>query len=224
MKTSSLIKCSLGLAASGSLLLSASARADVVSYTENYGSISAGGPGTSVSLPGFNSSLGTLTGITFDLSSSDTVSVSIISILPGSTPYSSASASLPVTITSSLDGVTTTATGTATYGSGFVNEYPPALDLPGETTTASSTVNVPSADFSEYEGGGTYTVGVTTGSGNYSGVSSPGVFFGGAGSSTGSVEVTYDYTVVPTPEPSSLLGGFGILGSMAAMAWRKRKQ
>ena len=233
MKTSKILQCSMGLAATGSILLAAQAKADLtLPYTVDYSSINslAGPTTTEVSVPSFSPSLGTLTGITIALNTSDTIDAHVLNSDGVVESYSSATASAPIQITALPSSLTSTATGTASYGSGTVpagnpESIPPSYgyaSLPGASTTASSTLDVPSADFDLYEGGGDYNLTINTGIFNITGTGSSYLNFGGDATSTGNVEVTYDY--VAAPEPSALLGGFGILGSMAAMAWRKRKQ
>jgi len=215
------MKYSLSLAIAGAVVLAGQAKADL-SYTEtaDYAAIP---PTQTISLPAFNGSLGLLTGVSFTLSSTDSIYAEIYNTAGINQPYTTATVSLPVTISGAPASLTTTTTGTANYTAGTVT---PGLNLlTTQTTTVSSTSSVLTTGLSAFENGGTYSLSLNTGTASYSGTTPSGIttlLFGGAGTSIGSVTVTYDY--VNTPEPSSLLGGFGALSTMAMLVWRKRKQ
>ncbi len=235
-----LVKYSIGLAAAGSVLLGGRVMADVVSYSADYGS--AGSPlsvpgSATLSLDKFNTALGVLNEVFITLTSHDVVSVNIENNNLTSQNYSAATAALPVTVTA-LAGLTTTATGTAAFGGGTVVAasqfnfgppfgivtFPSNTTLPGQSVDASNSASL-SSGFAAYEGssGQTFNVTVAPASGNYTGSAGPGVDFGGAGTSYGTIKVEYDYTPVAAPEPSALLGGFGAMGTLAMLAWRQRK-
>lgn len=224
-----LVKYSIGLATAGSVLLGGRVMADMVSFSGDYGSagspISAGGT-TTISLNKFDTALGTLNEVILTLTSYDNVIASAVNISAFTQPYGNVVASMQVQVNAL--GLLTSATGTTTPVSGTI----PAHDFVGQTLTtqlvtpptASATL---SSGFAAYEGasGTRFDVTVDPQTVNVSGsVANGSVFLGGDGSSYGHVGVEYLYTpAVSAPEPSALLGGLGAMGTLAMMAWRKRK-
>jgi hypothetical protein len=212
------IKYFLGIAVATSCMLVTAAKADVLNYSVSYGSsnapLSAPFSGT-YSLPTFDTTLGTLTSVSLNLSSFDIVSAEIINFSNTPQSYGGASATLPITVTA-LDGLNTTSTGSASYGAGIANAGPFVITvLPGQATadTASATLNSGFSDF-ETIGGQLFNLSIASGAGQYSISDAPSsLAVSGAGTSYGTVSVQYNFT--PVPEPTTLalagLGGFATL-------------
>jgi hypothetical protein len=225
-----------GLVAAGALLLAASADAQSdpsVTYTYNYGNptpLGAGGSDT-FSLNQFNPALGTLNDIILTLNSLDNVNANIENFTGQSQNYLSAFASAPVQVSTSVGGLSTIATGTATYGAGTVPASPTETMLPATQVTATSSTTL-SSGLSAFEGLSSVNVTVAVNNGTYGGSAPSLVFFGGDYNSSGSFTVEYDYTpsVVAVPEvpmTGSFMGagclamiGFGLLRRPAAAATR----
>ena len=214
----------MGLAATGSILLAAQAKADLSeSFSGSYGP--SGTPiNTTIYLQGFNTSLGTLDSVTLTLATADTTSISIVNTTGSPQSYTSATATIGITATVPSSGLSVTSTTTSSGVSGSIGSAVGPYYLAPATTDGFASTGAQTSNLGDYETTGIYPVDISATSGIYAGSAVQGVIFGGNATSSGTLEVTYDYTPVATPEPSSLIGGFGILGSMAVMAWRKRKQ
>lgn len=199
--------------------------------TEAYGSPSsplAIGSMETLSLPEFDTTLGTLTGVTLELFSYDTISSVIFSATGQSVAFSGATATVPVKVTVSdssgaLDGLITSVTGTAGPFSGTTSG--PDLNIAGSVSLPVQTDTIAPADF-PYQGSGpgqfSFSLSVANSVGSYSGSGGPSLFFGGNGYSYGSVVVDYTYTpegVGPSggggpavPEPGTLYAGLALAG------------
>jgi methyl coenzyme M reductase beta subunit len=180
------------------LLLSGHALAD--SETFQLASPAISGLNGSFAFTGFNPSLGTLTGITLDLTSTASANVSIINIGSVAGSFTNAFSSFQY----SLSGPDATALFTAvpvdaTVASDTVS--PGTTNYPAGTPVVTNTDILISSDFSSYETANpdfTYsrvvgTYGGTTADSN--------ILFGGNASVTPSGSITYTYAAVP--EPSS---------------------
>lgn len=178
----------------------------------------------SVSLPTFDSTLGTLIGITLKVTNNTTAEVDVFNNTASSQTFTNGSASIPVTLTG-LDSTSATASAIATIASGTV-----AAGLigkfPGITATSTGSQVVPAANFTQYEtvGGLNATFTASAGNGTYSGVATPGVFFSGSAVSGGTAEIIYTYTAASVPEPATLgVLGFAAIGLAAAKRRRARR-
>lgn len=178
------------------------------------------------SLNKFDSSFGTLTGITLTLVSNINAEVDVFNSTGIAQNFTSASAALPITVTSTTaDTTSVTATATASTGSGIAAVGFNAF--PGLTSTATALFNVAASNFSNYIGtsGQTVAFNATAGTGNYSGSAAPGVFFSGSGSAGGNFTIRYTYdepsvSAVPLPAAAWLMvSGIGAFGAAA----RRRK-
>jgi hypothetical protein len=212
-------------------MTSLTANAQIVTYN---GTISSSTLGSSVTttLPEFNSTLGTLTGVqvTLDFTVTPYASILNFSAAQPFTPSDSASAgfSSPAntwTISYGTDSwnltppTVTTGTISGTGQTVLQSTFFPILTLNPLTlvggTSASADLTAASGlDFADYTGAGDLIFG-TSGTGNYSGT---GPFaFGGGGDLSGTASVTYDF--VPVPEPTT--AGCFLLG-LGALACSRR--
>lgn len=213
----------------GSLVLSASAaNAAVVEYTRTL----AASPtpfSSTFSLPLFDGTLGTLTGVNFSLLSNVSGSIDVINILSTPQAFTDAFARIPIKVTSNtLDATSVTATYITSLASGTALSALsgiPVNSFPGITGTVSSSVNVLPADISKYVGlgGGTALFTATTTGANFGGTAVPGVFFGGSAVADATFKIQYDYSpvsAVPVPA-AALLFGSGLI-SLGAV-WRRNR-
>jgi hypothetical protein len=177
----------------------------------------------------FDSSLGTLTGVTFKMFSYDTVSSVIFNSSAQTIGFSSATATIPITVALSdisgdLDALTTTVSGTAGPFSGSV--FGPGSTVVGSAGLAEQTASLATA-LAPYEGSGQFSfdLSVADSIGAYSGNASSSLFFGGDGDSYGTVEVQYNYIPFdPIPEGSTLWTGLGVAGICVVGAARRFRQ
>jgi hypothetical protein len=188
----------------------ASAATETFSYTVDQSTV----PFTQdFTLSGFNTALGTLTGVTLTLDDSTTAEVQIVSLNSTATPYTDATATIPVTVTGP-DGLTVDATVTAGPVAGTAE---PGLNtVPGVPGSDTDSTNVSSSDFSLYESPGGVPVAYTFDAlaGSYTGTSAGGLFFGGSAVAGGDISVTYTYTSA-VPEAATwalMLVGIGAVG------------
>jgi len=160
----------------------------------------------------FNSSTGTLGGVTVEFVADTIASVNIANASGTSQTFSNASASFPLSVSGpaamNLSGTVQTSgvSGTALPGSGSFNDFPTS----GITTLGPNSI-LPSTLWPgtwEAAGGGTSPgqVTVTLGSGSFGGTETSGtgdLFFGGSGTVTGTFYVTYSSVSNGTPEPGT---------------------
>jgi hypothetical protein len=169
-----------------------------------------------LSLPKFDPSLGTLTGVTLSVDASVLGMVQIFNISGTTKSFTNATASVPMTATGP-GGVVATTTATAVVASGTaapgLNSYPPVLGL------SQGLAPVAPVNFGLYEGVGTFngTLAVTAASGTFGGTGGGGsLFFGGTAEAGGAINVEYTYTPSVVPEPTSMaLLGIGMTSFLA---------
>ena len=181
---------------------------------------------TTFSLKRFDSTLGTLNGVSFSLLSHVTGSIDVINILSTPQAFTDAFARIPVKVTSgTLDATSVTATYITMLASGTALSGGPVNSFPGVTGTASNSVNVLPSDIAKYVGlgGGTVMFTAATTGANFGGTSVPGVFFGGSAVADATFKIQYDYSpvsAVPVPA-AALLFGSGLMSLGAA--WRRKR-
>jgi hypothetical protein len=186
-------------------------------------------PGGTIAAPGtflfaqFNAALGTLTDITVNISDSATGSVNIFNPTGGSLSYTSATVSVPFTLTF------TGGPGTFTFNASATDSTPGTLGPGGSVTvtglTGTGSSNVDLGTNGAYVGSGNTPVFSLSGQGAaaVTGNGAAGLLYGG--SATGSVQATITYTYTPitsSPEPTTmLLFGSALVG---LGCFRKRAQ
>jgi hypothetical protein len=208
-----------------------SARADF-QYTTSppvaFGPLAGNGTAT-VALPSFNSLLGgpipagaTLTGVIINLTDSLTATVKVVNLDTSPHTFSIATASFTLTLT---DGVNTPLNGTITASvtNGTANPGTNTYN-PSTTTGANSSPEI-TTGLAIYNTGPTVTLNASVSGGSFTGTETGGsgdLFFGGSGSVSGGVTLTYFYTAVPEPSSMILLGVGGLVGIFGRRAIRRR--
>jgi hypothetical protein len=189
------------------------ARANVIDYSAATGILSTGSS-VNITLPEFDSNLGTLQAVNLTLTSTINGSVSIFNLTGASQSFTNALASLTIGVTGP-DGTAASVTPVVTVPFGTVN--PGETDFGPLSNVASSSVTASTLSSYEAVGGGSLSFAVVSSSGGYyQGTSVPGVFFGGAVSSSGDVDVAYTFTPVRVPDSlctgGTLAVALGLLG------------
>lgn len=199
------------------MCLTHSASGAVEMVTAEYGALNMG-QSASVSVPQFDPSLGTLTGIMVELDSEETVQSHVINFTSISGSYKGAAASLPVRLLGP-NGLSISTLVSTVPASGNVASKS-LITASSQVETVSSQVLVQPSDFALYVGDGdqSFNINVLLGScvGTYTGTQ---LAFGGSGAASGKVVVSYSYASVP--EPGTLCAGFAAVG-MVGLALRKR--
>jgi hypothetical protein len=174
-------------------------------------------------LPGFNTSLGTLTGINLMDTVTTIANVNIVNTSSVNQPFTNATASVPLTLTGPGLGSGLVTTATATIPSGIVTPFPPANNFPGITNTTTGSADIPQSEWAAYTSGSPVSFTASGSLGTYAGVGSSSLFFGGSAEAGSVVKITYTYDVpdpTATPEPGALLG-LGLIGGLGLLAKRK---
>lgn len=181
---------------------------------------------TTVSVPLFDSQLGTLNGVTLSLMSNIVGRIDVFNNLSTAQSFTNAFASIPVTVTSHTpDATSVTAVAISMVASGTATPGFPITSFTGIPATASNAVNVSPVNFASYmgSGGGSALFTAASNGGSYGGTSLPGLFFGGSAVADGNFTVRYDYdavSAVPVPAAAWLMGA-GVLSLGAA--WRRKR-
>ena len=175
---------------------------------------------TNFTLPQFDASLGTLTGITLSVTADSANVIQIGNLNAAPEPFTNATAALPLLLTGPT-GTLVTATPVAGPIDGVAN--PGLNNFGGLSSTDAATLTVPSSAFASYTGTGSSTAQftATVGAGTYSGTGNPGVLFGGSAVVSGAATLTYIFISAAAPEPGSMaLVAFGLLPGFALLRRR----
>ena len=223
----------LSVVSASVLALTSPARAATTTATVDLGSASSPVAfGTfsfpySLTLPKFNSNLGTLDSMTLTLTAEQShVSCDLLNLSSVAQPYTDA-----MTVPFGFHGlaphgevVAIDLPGTGPF-SGVTSSLFMGFTLAGTTTFGSLTdsVNVASSSFATYEsnGGGTFSVAMQLSSTNPVGSVTNGSLYASMfGDTYGNLAVTYSYT--PIPEPATCAAGFGA-AALGFAIWRRRR-
>lgn len=175
---------------------------------------------------GFDSSLGTLTGVTITVQATASETVRIFNIDSVSHTYSNATYSAPLNISASATGgYTQSFNNTLTTSPSTSGTSLPGLTVisfPGITVNSSTAIASGNLHF--YNSNGNISFGATGGPGVSGGsTSSDDIFFGGSASVGGKVTLTYTF-VTAVPEPtSSAMFGIGIVLAVG-LGWGRRRR
>jgi hypothetical protein len=209
------IKSLVGAAAAAAMGLASTphAHAAVLTQTEAFGSVVAM-PDDHFFLEPFDTSLGTLTGVTITLTLTGTISLEPENLRTSFT-YNHASAEANATLFGpdfiEMEAFLTTPTVTGTFAPGD----PPVLASASGPVT--DTLNVPSSDFSSFETLASVTI-VVDGSAFWAAQTDPLATLSAVGDVPGSLTLVYTYAPAPVPEPSTALlvtAGLGALGFLS---------
>ncbi len=218
-------------------------RADVITQTVDFGTISSG---SQFYFNQFNTALGTLTGVTLDWTvnssiatasvtnmNSGTVTVNKIvftNTVDGYLPSVGDTGTLAEedTKTKTVNLTGSTASRTLTNGQSYTLN-----DIALGTLTASSSYLPGDTDFDSFKGTGSVPLYMTNTFGATVTASGSGVTTSWltsiTGTSTGNLQVTYTYTaapapIAPVPEPPAMILGFGGLLGLACVAFKRQKK
>lgn len=216
-------------------VLSAAASTQAASVSYNSATFSGMSPYTvPLAIQKFDTSLGTLTGVSITVSSKTTANIVVINYGATNQVFTDATASIPVTVStlvgsstsSSLTATSTLASGIALAAPGQPGGFNVFTGVAGSWVTSSPAAVIAPGDFANYSGVGfgTVNVSVSSGVGTFSGSGSS-VAFGGSAVVDSYVTVTYEYTPVLVPEPtSSAMFGIGIVLAVGLGWGRRRRQ
>jgi hypothetical protein len=209
------IKSLVGAAAAAAMGLASTphAHAAALTQTEAFGSVVAM-PDDHFFLEPFDTSLGTLTGVTITLTLTGTISLEPENLRTSFT-YNHASAEANATLFGpdfiEMEAFLTTPTVTGTFAPGD----PPVLASASGPVT--NTLDVPSSDFSSFETLASVTI-VVDGSAFWAAQTDPLATLSAVGDVPGSLTLVYTYAPAPVPEPSTALlvtAGLGALGFLS---------
>lgn len=217
-------------------LTSPAAKGQMVTYNGSISPTTLGGSLTTT-LPEFNSSLGTLTGVQVTLDLTATPYAQVINFSDSPITFDSGSYTSETFGPSTPEGnwtvsyfsdswqltAPTVTTGDISGSGQSVSPFQ-ILTFIGGTSASADLTSASGLDFSDYTGAGTLVFGIT-GPGYFSG---GGAFYnggnglgGGGADLTGTASVTYDY-VAPVPEPTTI--AFVATGLMAATLLIRRRR
>jgi PEP-CTERM motif len=192
--------------------------------------------GTPFTLNTFDTSLGTLTGVTLDFTANASLQIDVLNFAYVDAPFITAFTGTTATLTGAggpISTVLTTQVNNGTlpnYGADFSQFLAAENLLPTANVSNSTSLSIASANFAPFESAGAGTIQYSFDntldftSGGSAGANSE--LFGGSGSVTGgTLAVTYNYVAAAVPEPTTwamFLVGFGGVGFMMRGSRRKR--
>lgn len=188
----------------------------VTPYTEN------------LAVTKFDTTLGTLTGISITVSSQASADIGVINNTSNDLQFTDAFASSKVTVSTTVGTTTSVEVAASTdsvSGTATANSTTNVIGPLGPVVTSAAAI-IAAADFGNYQGVGVGTVDlkVDAGVGNYGGSGPTGLFFGGSTTVASYVTITYEYTPAAVPEPtSSAMFGIGIVLAVG-LGWGRRRR
>lgn len=217
------------LAICSSALTCVAANADTITQSDPVLiDTTAGGSSESLNFDQFNSALGTLTGVSFELTGT---ADAVYSVATNSTSAFTTTGTTSTTLQVSGTGFTPASSPTLTAGvtDGAVNASPSSgtfteTYFPGSASAVDLSGSVDSGSLAAFIGAGTVAFAAefpsATSSGSFTNPAGTFAGAGGGGQASGSLEVTYDYTPVPLPA-SAWLALSGLIG-LGALARKQR--
>ncbi len=195
--------------------------AQTLSYSDFFGSsgtpIAVANFPQTLSLPKFDSTLGTLTGITLTLEATEsTVIAKVINLVGGNQAFNNVTAQLNLILTAPGSAVVSVSPSAGPYnGTAFGPAFNFTVAGMANVGLLSNSVSIAPASFSLYVGSGSNSGSVIIdGSVTSAGTSSPGtVAFFGDGSTYGHVTIEYAYTAIPESSDYALLAGLTVLAA-----------
>jgi hypothetical protein len=224
------------------------ARAATVTETDPFSIDTTTGPGApssvNLSFAQFNASLGTLTGVTVQLTGSADAVLAFANSSTTSETFTNGESHTSLTLTGT--GLSTLSSGNLSSGlvpSGTINAGSTAgtfvyTYLPGSTSGLNLAGNVAAGSLGSYVGSGSMTLNSDVFTTAFSASSSMASFapanspyfigVGGGGQASGNVVVTYSFTPVPIPAALSLLlsgvAGLGLFARTASVKMRAQSR
>jgi hypothetical protein len=211
---------------------SAVAQAAIVSYSDSFPATDVVFKvpfGTTLSLPKFQSTFGTLNGATLTLSFDLLAQIEVINSDSAGSSFTSASAAFPITVKSNgVDATSFAAKAIYESLSGNVSPGVGSKFSQGGAAHGFSSQDVRLSGLPSYIGSGVddITFELTASVGEYKGEGPTSLLFSGSGKeANGTLSVSYDYTPKsPIPEPSTaVLMGLGMLAIGVSLRRRRRE-
>ena len=193
--------------------------------------------GTPFTLNSFDTSLGTLTGVTLDFTANADLQIEILNFASPDAPFITAFTGTTATVTGAGGPISTALQTVANngtlpnYGASFSQFVAAENFLPTASVSNSTSLSIASASFTQFEtaGSGSLQYSYDDAPLDFTSGGTPGAnpeLFGGSGSITGgTLAVTYDYAAAAVPEPATwamFIIGFGSVGFMMRGSRRKR--
>jgi hypothetical protein len=197
-------------------LCCAGAQALTLSYSETIPTT--GAPyNYNFSLTKFDTTLGTLTAVTLNLTLTSTAQVDVFNSTGVSQAFTNANSSVPLTVTGVSGPASATVSGNAVASVAAGTANPGFNSFPGLTGSGFTSTSVAPIDFGFFQGIGASLANfaASASSGSFSGTSVPQVFFSGDAVVGGLFQIVYQYdaptSVVPVPASLPLMVS-GLLG------------
>ena len=197
-------------------LCCAGAQALTLSYSETVPTT--GAPyNYNFSLTKFDTTLGTLTAVTLNLTLTSTGQVDVYNNTGSTQTFTNANSSVPLTVTGVSGPASATVSGNAVASVAAGTAFVGSNSFPGLLGSGFTSTSVAPIDFGFFQGVGASLANfaASASTGNYSGSSVPQVFFSGDAVVGGLFEIVYQYdvptSVVPVPASLPLMAS-GLLG------------
>jgi hypothetical protein len=177
-----------------------------------------------VSFNKFDSNIGTLTSVTLTLNANMTAEVDVINQNAVNEHFTNATASVPISVTGPDSSVITATPAVTPFGGTAVPGTNAYTNL---QATASATESIVNSNFGYYSAasGGTANLTALVNNGTFTGTGPRNVYFGGLGTVSETITLTYNYAHNPgsVPEPNSaVLCAAGVLASLGSVIRRRK--